>query len=163
MITIGTTVFHLLTSNARQIVVIAAAQTRELGHDAIEPEHLLLGALALERGRAHDALAACGLDLERVRSRITHRFGAGGRSPRVQPAPGQIPFSSAAKGILDASLVEAQALGQAHPHIGSGHVLLALLAPGTSSATLVETLGHDANDLRADTVRLLRLDDPGPS
>lgn len=153
--------FERFTSNARQIVAYGAAQSRELGHEAIEPEHLLLGALELERGVAHDVLAAAALGLEQARSYVAREHGSSAPRPLVPPSSGQIPFSAASSGILRSSLEASEALEHAHPHIGSGHVLLALLAPGTASARLVDALGHDVDALRAETARLLRLDDPG--
>jgi ATP-dependent Clp protease ATP-binding subunit ClpC len=151
---INTTVFELFTTNARQIVVNAASHARELGHDHLEPEHLLLGALSLGRGVAHDVLAGSGLGLDQARAQVVHELGEG--SPPAPGMSGQIPFSSAAKGVLDASLDESRALGHAQPHIGSGHVLLGLLAPGCASTRVIEALGHDVGRIRAETLRLLR-------
>ncbi len=146
--------FELLTTNARQIVVNATSHVRELGHEHLEPEHLLLGALGLGRGVAHDVLAGSGLGLDQARAQVVHELGEG--APAAPGTSGQIPFSRAAKGVLDASLEESRALGHAQPHIGSGHVLLALLAPGCASTRVIEALGHDVERMRAETRRLLR-------
>jgi ATP-dependent Clp protease ATP-binding subunit ClpA len=156
---INRTVFELFTSNARQVVVNASSHVRELGHEALAPEHLLLGTLTLERGVAHDVLVASGLGLDEARGMVVRHLGQGTLSPAA--TTGQVPFSSAAKDVLDGSLAESRALGHAHEYVGSGHVLLALLVPGSDSGTLVETLGHDLGRLRAETVRLLRSQEPG--
>jgi hypothetical protein len=108
---------------------------------------------------AHDVLAASELGLDEARGMVVRHLGPG--TPPPPGMSGQIPFSSAAKAVLDGSLTESRALGHAHEYVGSGHVLLALLVPGSDSGTLVETLGHDLGRLRAETVRLLRSQEPG--
>ncbi len=73
-----------------------------------------------------------------------------------------MPSSPVAEGVLDAALAQSRALAPAHHrHIASGHVLLALLAPGTRSAGLVEAIGHDSDRLRGETARRLLSDARG--
>src|SRR5918994_6339645 len=58
------------TRVARQVVMRSQKEAHQLGVDEIAPEHLLLGLTALERGTAAKALAAQGIDLDRVRAEL---------------------------------------------------------------------------------------------
>ena len=98
--------FERFTQEAREVVVLAHEEARELGAEAIGTEHLLL-ALARDRGAAAGvldglglghaalraelardgdgldaaALAAIGIDLDEVRRRVEAAFGGGCAGP----------------------------------------------------------------------------------
>ena len=100
------------------------------------------------------ALAALGIDLSEVRRRIEESFGPGaldrtraaqgGRAGRRRPR-----WDRSAKKVLELSLREA--LHLRHRGIGTEHVLLGLLHPGTGAAQQVLA---DAG-VRLDAARLL--------
>src|SRR5918994_1562637 len=58
------------TRVARQVVMRSQKEAHQLGVTEIAPEHLLLGLTALERGTGGKALAAQGVDLDRVRAEL---------------------------------------------------------------------------------------------
>jgi hypothetical protein len=134
------------TRVARHVVMRAQKEAHALGADEIAPEHLLVGLAAVERGTAARALKAQGVDLERVRTEV------GGQAVR-EPSRGRLPFSKEAKGLLESSLGEAQALG--HPWVGSEHILLALLSAGGRPVELLEKLGATPDALRAEVERIV--------
>src|ERR1051326_4128763 len=111
--------FERFTERARRVVVLAQDEARELKHEYIGTEHLLLGLLRERESVAARALAGLGVTLDEVRERVQAASPAGERSPA-----GQIPFTPRAKRTLELSLREALAHG--HNHIGTEHVLLGL-------------------------------------
>jgi ATP-dependent Clp protease ATP-binding subunit ClpC len=113
-------VFERFTEPARQVVVYAQDEARELGHDHIGTEHLLLGLLREENGLAARVLGSLGITIEAARAGVEADVGRGAHA-----AFGQIPFTRRAKKTLELSLREALALG--HNSIGTEHVLLGLL------------------------------------
>ena len=69
---------------ARRAIVLAQEEARELNHNYIGTEHLLLGAPCTEaEGIGARALIQFGLTLEGTRAEVTAIVGAG-----KQPAPG---------------------------------------------------------------------------
>jgi hypothetical protein len=133
------------TRVARQVVMRSQKEAHQLGVTEIAPEHLLLGLTALERGTGGQALAAQGIDLDRVRAELGE--------PVREPGRGRLPFTRDAKQVLEGALVQALERGQ--NWIGSEHVLLALLAAGGRPVELLEKLGTTPDALRADVDRLL--------
>ncbi len=157
--------FERFTADARVAIVDAQGHALRLGHDYIGCEHLLLAVASGETevrdvlhhagltsaaveaaarrllgttGEAidRDALAAIGIDLDLVRSKIEAAFGPGALRPSsaprrrwrrrssCEPRPGRIPFTPRAKRCLELSLREALALGDGH--VGAEHIALAL-------------------------------------
>jgi hypothetical protein len=134
------------TRVARHVVMRAQKEAHALGSDAIAPEHVLIGLATVERGTAARALAAQGVDAERVRGEV------GGEAVR-EPSRGRLPFSDEAKGVLEASAGEAQTLK--HNWIGSEHILLALLGAGGRPLEILEKLGATADALRGEVERIV--------
>jgi ATP-dependent Clp protease ATP-binding subunit ClpC len=120
-------------------------EAHQLGVTEIAPEHLLLGLAALERGTGGQALAAQGIDLDRVRGELGE--------PVREPGRGRLPFTQEAKDVLEGAL--RQALELKHSWVGSEHILLSLLAAGGRPVELLEKLGTTPDALRADVERLL--------
>jgi ATP-dependent Clp protease ATP-binding subunit ClpA len=67
-------VFERFTQEARQVVVGAREQARELRAERIEPVHLLL-ALTGDPGRGGAALRSCGVDSAAARSAVGRAGG----------------------------------------------------------------------------------------
>lgn len=62
--------FERFTRDARAIVVRSQEEARELGHDHIGTEHVLLAMLEHGEGTAAEALAACGATADDLRQRV---------------------------------------------------------------------------------------------
>lgn len=133
------------TRVARHVVMRSQKEAHQLGVSEIAPEHLLLGLTALERGTGGKALAAQGIDLDRVRG----EFG----EPVREPGRGRLPLTRDTKQVLEGAL--GQALERGHNWVGSEHILLSLLAAGGRPVELLGTLGATPDALRADVERLL--------
>jgi len=176
--------FERFTSEARQIVVGAQAEARQLHSGRTGTEHLLLALLAHDapsaavlsrHGLTHDsvaeavvghvragdldpeALAALGIDLEAVRSTVEAAFGEGaldGSPTGSRDARGHIPFTPRAKKVLELSLREAIALKS--PSIGDAHIALGLLREGEGLAMkVIVDRGIDTAELRRDLTAAL--------
>jgi ATP-dependent Clp protease ATP-binding subunit ClpA len=165
-------VFERFTSEARAVVAAGQDEARAWRAGSIEPVHLLL-ALSADPGRAgqilraagagHDvladavarvggpldaeALAAVGIDLERVRVATEAAFGPGALETVSRSPSGHIPFAEAGKRTL-AEAVQAAARTRAGS-IHSGHLLLGVLSVGDGVVDRVlRQVGADPADLR---------------
>jgi len=141
--------FERFTERARRVVVLAQEESRQLGHDYIGTEHLLLGLVSESSGIAGRALASFDVDRPRVEAKVLELVGPGSAVPR-----GHIPFRPLAKKTLERSLREALALG--HNYIGTEHLLLGLMSvdDGVGRQVLVD-LGLDLGALRTRVIELL--------
>jgi ATP-dependent Clp protease ATP-binding subunit ClpA len=136
--------FERFTGEARRAVVDAQQECKRLGHEHIDPEHVLLAMLAQPDSVASRALVECGVDTAALRSDVE---GAIGRGTREAAEGGHIPFHPDSKRVLEASLREALRAG--HHHIGTGHMLLGLLTVEDSgAATALRATGIDPGVLR---------------
>ena len=191
--------FERFHKSARDAVIQAQREARELRHGWVGTEHILLALLdepdadgvetlirlgvdadacraALTavvqpaEGLADDdaeALHAFGIDLDEVRRRAERAFGEGAldaprdaddhrgrafrRRRRLGPddrGPGHIPFAHRAKKTLELALREA--IARKERHIGTEHLVLALLRSDDKITTAVfERLGLDRQATRA--------------
>jgi len=123
--------FERFTSRARNAVVLAQEEARQLDHNYIGTEHILLGLLRERDSVAGRALIRLGVSLEAARSSVEQIIGRGGH---LAPE-GHIPFTPRAKKVLELSLREALQLG--HNYIGTEHILLGLVREGEGVAAQV--------------------------
>jgi ATP-dependent Clp protease ATP-binding subunit ClpA len=171
--------FERFTEEARHVVVVAQSEAREAREPAIDAAHLLLGvavaggpganglrtagvdALGLRTAIRQvgdpngaldaDALAALGIDLEKVRESAEATFGAGalddrGRGGRRRAA-GHLPFTAHSKKALELSLRAAVRRGDRC--IDSRHLLIGVLdAEEQRSRAVLRRLGVDPDALR---------------
>lgn len=112
--------FERFTDRARRSIVYAQEEARSHEHNYIGTEHMLLGIVREPASVAALTLTACGVGLDELRANIDKIIGRGAESPS-----GHIPFTPRVKKVLELSLREALHLG--HSHIGTEHILLALI------------------------------------
>lgn len=77
--------FERFTPSARDVVVRAQVDAREMGHSPIGTQHLLLALVADSDGSVARALSGQGVDEVSVRDAIVRRLG--GASPVTDPLP----------------------------------------------------------------------------
>ena len=134
--------FERFSDRARRAVVLAQDEARDLGHDYIGTEHLLLGLLHDPEGTAHQVLTRLQAPAGAVREKVIEHVQRGDKTMR-----GHVPFTPRAKKALEHSLREALQLG--HNFIGSGHLLLGLLREeGGTAARVLAELGVDLDRTR---------------
>jgi ATP-dependent Clp protease ATP-binding subunit ClpC len=141
--------FERFTERARQVVVLAQDEARQLRHNYIGTEHILLGLMREEEGIAARVLESLDVSLDEVRTQVSRIVGQG-----EDVGTGQIPFTPRAKKVLELSLKEALALD--HNYIGTEHVLLGLVreSEGVAARILVD-LGADAETVRNAIISML--------
>jgi ATP-dependent Clp protease ATP-binding subunit ClpC len=141
--------FERFTDRARRVVVLAQEEARELGHNYIGTEHILLGLLREDDGLAARALAAMGIGLDAVRREVRQIIGPGEGEQAAH-----IPFTPRAKKVLELSLREALQFG--HNYIGTEHILLGLVREGDGvAAQVLVKQGADLNRVRHEVIVLL--------
>jgi ATP-dependent Clp protease ATP-binding subunit ClpC len=85
-----------LTPRAKKVIELAIDEARQMGHNYIGTEHLLLGLLREGEGVASSVLDSFGITLERARSEVTHILtqgvpkARGSRSASKTPALDQL-------------------------------------------------------------------------
>jgi Clp amino terminal domain, pathogenicity island component len=148
------------TSPARRVVVTAQAEARQLNHNYIGTEHLLLGLLAQPEELAARTLERLHVSAGAVRAEIERIVGRGPATADERP----VPFAPRVKKVLELATREALRRGQ--PAVRCEHLLMALLAEGNGLAakilvTLVGSHGlarveHTLTTLEAEEVTHLR-------
>jgi ATP-dependent Clp protease ATP-binding subunit ClpC len=68
-------VFERFTDQARQVVVLAQVEARELKHNHIGTEHILLGLASLEDGLAAQILAELDADRDAIGAEVLRALG----------------------------------------------------------------------------------------
>jgi hypothetical protein len=133
--------FERFTQDARNIIVLAQREARELNHNYIGSEALLI-ALVLDRGIVGQAFAALGITYEKVTGKVIELVGRGNVAPE-----GHSPFTPRAAAILRAANEISH--GSGHGYIGPEHIVLAVLESEHSVACRVlAALGTKPSALR---------------
>ncbi len=134
--------FERFADEARRATALASAEARELGHDFIGTEHLLLGLLAAAEGMAFSVLTELEVTVEDARRKVTERVHAYGSGSVDSP-----PFTPLAKKSLEWGLREALQLKA--DLIGTEHLLLGLIAvPDGGGARILEELAGNLANVR---------------
>ncbi len=127
--------FERFAEEARRATALASEQARQLGHDFIGTEHMLLGLLAAGSGPAYTVLTDLEVTLDDARLKVAERVHATQGGDVESP-----PFTPLAKKSLSWALREA--LEAESTLIGSEHLLLGLIdVPDGGGARILEELG----------------------
>jgi ATP-dependent Clp protease ATP-binding subunit ClpA len=142
--------FERFTAYARRAVVTAQEEARELNHNYIGTEHILLALLHRpdgfpneEDGGVPAILEEFGMTREGVREEVIAKVGIG----KGKAKSGHIPFTPRAKKVLELALREALQLH--HNYIGTEHLLLGLIREDEGVAVQIMRQHADLLALRA--------------
>ena len=142
--------FERFTAYARRAVVTAQEEARELNHNYIGTEHILLALLRRpdglpnqEDGIAPAILEEFGMSRDSVREEVIAKVGIG----KGKNKTGHIPFTPRAKKVLELALREA--LQVHHNYIGTEHLLLGLIREDEGVAVQILRNHADLLALRA--------------
>jgi ATP-dependent Clp protease ATP-binding subunit ClpA len=142
--------FERFTAYARRAVVMAQEEAREMNHNYIGTEHILLALLRQPDGLPNQSdggasaiLGEFGMTLEGVRQEVLDTVGAGTGKRQL----GHIPFTPRAKKVLELSLREALQLH--HHYIGTEHILLGLIREDKGVAAQIMREHGDLLAIRA--------------
>src|ERR1700677_1217327 len=122
--------FERFTDRARRAVVRTQQEARQLHHNYIGTEHILLGLLGEPEGVAGRVLDGFGMTLDGVRHEVVAMIGEGQHDVKHR-----LPFTPRAKKVLELALREALQLH--HNYIGTEHILLGLIREGDGVAAQV--------------------------
>ena len=137
--------FERFSGLARHVVVSAQEEARELDHNYIGTEHLLLGLLVTSDSLAGASLTALGYTRDGARASLEAMVGRGKAAPS-----GHIPFTPRAKKVLELSLREALQLK--HNYIGTEHILLGIVREGEGRAAQILAARHPLDRVRAEVL-----------
>ncbi|RNG27447.1 ATP-dependent Clp protease ATP-binding subunit [Streptomyces botrytidirepellens] len=132
--------FERFIEGPRRAVILAQEEAREHNHNWIGTEHMLLGLVREGESLAAEFLASIGVPAAEVRDQVERTLTRGTKTPS-----GHIPFTSAAKQVLEDADRESTELGM--HHVGVEHLVLGLLCERDGIATRV--LGSYGLDLEA--------------
>jgi ATP-dependent Clp protease ATP-binding subunit ClpA len=142
-----------LTPRAKKVIELAVDEARRLNHQYIGTEHLLLGLVREGEGVAAGVLKSLGLSLDRVRAQVIHVLSQ--PTGYVAPTPtteAKLAYSADARRAF--ALAQGEAGRLDHSYLGTGHVLLGLLAEGKGAAARALTgLGLGLEATRAGLAR----------
>jgi ATP-dependent Clp protease ATP-binding subunit ClpC len=147
-------VFERFTDRSRRVLVLAQEEARHLGHAHIGSEDILLGLSAEGAGIAARVLQDQGITTQDLREQI-RKTPIGGSKKKRSP-----PFTSDAQKLLQLSLLEALQLG--HNHIGTEHILLAIIKNEGGAQTMLLKVGADPTEIRNATLALIQSNQRGP-
>ncbi|MCF2706044.1 ATP-dependent Clp protease ATP-binding subunit [Arcanobacterium haemolyticum] len=134
--------FERFTDRARRVIVLAQEEARNLKHNYLGTEHILLGLIREGEGVAAKSLESLGITLEDVRNQVVEIIGEG-----QEPPSGHIPFTPRAKKVIEYAMREGLQLG--HSYIGTEHLLLGLTRePDGVAAQVLTKLGADMPRVR---------------
>ena len=135
--------FEKFTEKAIKVIMLAQEETRLLGYGFIGTEHILLGLVSEQSGRAASVLSWWDLNLVKARQEIEAITGRGVGYQGIE-----IPFTQQAKRSLDAALEESRRLGC--KVVDTRHLLLGLIHPEVGTAVdVLKNLGVNISDLRS--------------
>ncbi|TCO28302.1 ClpA/ClpB-like protein [Kribbella steppae] len=148
----GEGMFEKFSDRARRVVVLAQVEARQLQHNFIGTEHLLLGLIEEGQGLAAKVLsgdpatgwrpAGLGITAPAVRDLVVEIIGRG-----AHPTSSTVPFTPRAKSILEHAYQEARDLGD--DVLDTEHLLLGLLRDGEGvAAQILMKLGADLDEVR---------------
>ena len=141
--------FEKFSERARRVLTIAQEEARQLNHNYIGTEHILLGLVREVEGVAAKVLTNLGVSLNKVRSNVESNSGRGER-----PSTSETGLTPRAKKVIELAIDEARQLG--HNYIGTEHLLLGLLREGEGVATRVlNSLGITLERARTETTQVL--------
>jgi len=142
--------FERYTERARRILFFARYEASQSGHRSIAPEHLLLGLIREGKGLDSRIFSRAGVNPDEFRREIEARLVF----EEKVPTSVEIPFSDAAKRVLQFAAMEADRL--LHNYIGPEHLLLGLLREeNTIAGELLNAHGLQLDDVRQQIVILV--------
>ncbi|WP_054693630.1 ATP-dependent Clp protease ATP-binding subunit [Syntrophomonas palmitatica] len=144
--------FRRFTQRARNAVIHAQEEARQLNHPAIGTEHILLGLLREGEGVGARALINLGIDMEKVREEVTRIIGQ--NAADAEKAAGDLPITPRAKKVFNLAFDEARLQGV--NYVGTEHLLLALVREEEGVAGQVfYSMGVKLDDIRQQVMLLL--------
>jgi hypothetical protein len=130
------------TDRAATTISLAREEAWRLGHQHIDPEHIVLGLTGAGDGTAVKALHRLGVSLDVLRRQVEESIGQGHGIPAEPIRPSQ----PRGQKVLNSALPEALIHGTTN--MGTGHLLLAQFHDDGPAAQALARLGAGENQVR---------------
>lgn len=141
--------FDRFTERARKVLTLAQEEARQLQHNYVGTEHLLLALLEEGQGVAAKALHEMGVEATHIRKAIDFIIGRG-----AETVTGAIGLTPRAKKVIELAVDEARTMQ--HHYIGTEHLLLGLIREGEGiGAKVLENMGIKLEKARQITMGIL--------
>ncbi|MEN8615178.1 ATP-dependent Clp protease ATP-binding subunit [Dehalogenimonas sp. THU2] len=146
-----------LTSRAKKVIELAIDEARNLGHNYIGTEHLLLGLLREGEGVAAGVLDSFGITIEKTRAEITRILAQGAVSRGGPLKAGKTPGKTPNLDAVSVDLTAAARAGKLDPVVGRSKEIERVIQilsrrtknnpaligePGVGKTAIVEGLAH---------------------
>ncbi|GHV46674.1 ATP-dependent Clp protease ATP-binding subunit ClpC [Synergistales bacterium] len=118
--------WQFFTERGKKVIQLAHREALKMGHNVIEPEHILLGLIYEGGGVGYQAMVSLGLDMNTVRTQIEEAMGHS--QPTLKMV--DLPLSPRVKKGLEISMREARNMGV--NYVGTEHILLGILGDTSS-------------------------------
>jgi ATP-dependent Clp protease ATP-binding subunit ClpC len=139
--------FERFSQNAKVVLTLAQQEAELQRHTWIGTEHLLLGLIRNEDGVSGRVLKDLGVDLSSARATVTYKMKDG--EPQVQ----EIVPTSRVKRVIELAFDEARNAN--NNFVGTGHLLIALLAEGHGiGAQVLNEQGITVDKVRDEIARV---------
>ena len=110
----------LFSEQVKRVMQHAREECSRLGHNYIGTEHLLLGLIKEDKGKAVEILTHLNLDLKTLKGSIGDYVATSDTNKKID----EVPFTPRAKQILEIAANEAREIGS--KFVDTEHILLAL-------------------------------------
>ncbi len=150
--------FDRFTKRARAVLTFAQEEARNLQHNYVGTEHLLLGLIREGGGVAGEVLSNLGADAQQLRQDVEKIIGRGASD--ITNA--NIPLTPRVKRVIELAVDEARRLH--HQFLGTEHLLLGLVREGEGiAARVLRERGIDLERVRMETLRVLQQKEKTPA
>ena len=142
--------WQFFTERGKKVIQLAHREALKMGHNVIEPEHILLGLIYEGDGVAYQAMVSLGLNLDEVRMQIEEAMGHS--QPTLKAI--DLPLSPRVKKALELSMREARNMGI--NYVGTEHILLGILADTSSMVSqYFLAMGVDAASAQKQVIAIM--------
>lgn len=140
--------FGRFTERAQKAIFLAQEEAKNLRHNYVGTEHLLLGLISEKEGIAANVLINMGANLDTIRNYVINLIGYGEESGEIQG------YTPRTKRVFELSFIEARDLG--HNYIGTEHLLLGLIKESEGvAAVILKGMGMDLEKVRSEIINML--------
>ena len=142
--------FEHFTEHAQRVLELEGMEVQRMHHDYLGTEHLLLALVDEPEGHGHRALVNLGLSKRQVHEAVGSLV-AEGPAAEMPPEVHQTPRF---KHVMQLAVEQSRQLN--HGHIGTEHLLLALLGePQGVAMKALQALGLTAEQVREEVLGML--------
>ncbi len=153
------------TPRAKRVLELSLEEARQLGHNYIGTEHLLLGLIGEGTGVGARVLENLGVDLSKVRTQVIRMLGetaeVSAGSSRAQGRNQTLTFEVFGSNLTQMAIKvmmlaqeEARRLG--HNFVGTEQILLGLIGEGTGvAAKVLKSMGVNLKDARIEVEKII--------